>query len=85
MFYLWKQIEIFVETGMPLTTEIVLRYESTDWQNTSGVRLFTYKLHASGTSLVPTSLSSAMYLLVLKLLHRYIYMFMCMYMYVYIV
>jgi ankyrin repeat protein/thiol-disulfide isomerase/thioredoxin len=54
----------------PFSTELVFDADHQQWKKNAQVPYFTYRLHQSGLSLVPEGLSSALYLLVLKLLHR---------------
>ncbi|KAI9918712.1 hypothetical protein PsorP6_012156 [Peronosclerospora sorghi] len=56
--------------GEPLSTTLVSDRESMGWQQAMETRFFTYPVHSSYTFLLPSSLSSTLYLILSSLLKR---------------
>jgi hypothetical protein len=56
--------------GQPFTTEIVIDRNDEAWMAALSQRFFLYPIHVSSSFIVTKGLNSALYLLLLRLLHR---------------
>jgi hypothetical protein len=56
--------------GRPFDCELLLFPSDMKWQQKRSVSFFSYRMHLSGSTLVPSGFSSALYLLMLRMLDR---------------